>query len=182
MELTKRAFKKPIPCARLLALRVTKWPSKSRWAYVPKGTERIEKTTPVTLLAFPEPDGRDASPEELDTAERLVASAVRKAGLIRFLTSDHLEDVISSLKREISGAKTAQDKRLLKASYEDLLYRAITKYWRDDAFLGVYGWTTERGTVVGVIDEYRAPDLENPTKGHGVAKHLAPRAKGRGRP
>jgi hypothetical protein len=164
MELPKRPFKKPIPCARLLALRATKWPSKSRWAYVPKGTERIETTTPVTLLSFAEPDGQDASPEEIDSAEQLVATAVREAGLTRFLTSNHLEDILASLKREIAGAKTAQDERLLTRNYEDLLYRAITKYWKDDAFLSVYGWTTKRGTVAGVIDEYRKPEPEKPAK------------------
>jgi hypothetical protein len=164
MQLPKRVFLKPVTCARLLALRAKKWPSKSRWAYVPKGTERIDATTPVTLLAFAEPDGRDLSDDESDAAERTLRAAVKTAGLTPLLTADHLADIIGSLKHEIAGAKTAHDKRLLKANYEALLYRAITKYWKDDAFLSIYGWTTKRGTVPGVIDEYREPQAATPVE------------------
>ncbi len=164
MQLPKRVFLKPITCARLLALRAKKWPSKNRWAYVPKGTQQIDATTPVTLLAFAEPDSRDSSDDELDAAERTLKGAVKKAGLTPLLTADHLTDIIASLKHEIAGAKTAQDKRLLKANYEALLYRAITKYWKDDAFLSIYGWSRKRGTVPGIIDEYREPEAAPPAK------------------
>ena len=164
MQLPKRVFLKPITCARLLALRAKKWPSKSRGAYVPEGTKRIETTTPVTLLAFAEPDSRDLSDDELAAAKRTLKGVVKKAGLTPLLTADHLTDIIASLKHEIAGAKTAQDKRLLKANYEALLYRAITKYWKDDAFLSIYGWSTKRGTVPGIIDEYRVPEAATPEK------------------
>lgn len=153
MQLPERVFLEPITCAKLLAVRAKEWPSTGRWAYVPQGTERIDATTPVTLLAFAEPSSRDFSDDELDAAEQALKSAAKKAGLTRFLTADHLTDVIASLEREIAGAKTTEDARVLKANRDALLYRAITKFWKDDAFLSIYGWSTPRGTVHGSLRE-----------------------------